>query len=279
MKSKQVLKLGIGLILVVALCFVSFKSFAHKRTFQQVTKDPNVVITIDKSTSEEDFKDIKKMLHENGITATFTNIERNDLNEVTGLKIKLNDNQSEAAEGNISSNIPIAPITFGRKDGLLFITTGNKQLGAFGLFNQNNMMPFGFDQDSLIGQNLQSFGNFNFDDFFNDSNSSIFFNGKNMTMDELKDALNKQMAASGMNLNSMSFFFGNEDNTEGKHHFVDDPNVKKVIVIDGKESDFKTLKKLEETHQIKVVDMLKPETAISLYGQKAKDGAIIVTTK
>jgi methionine-rich copper-binding protein CopC len=279
MKTKRVLKLGLSMVLIVALCFVSFKSFAHKTTKTQIAKDTNVIVTIDKTTTSDEFNDIKSMLKDNGVTATFTNIERNDLNEVTGLEIELKDDNNETATSRISSNMPIAQITFGRKDGLLFISQSQTENGALGFFNQPNMFPFNFENDSIVGQNFQSFGNFNFDDFFNDDNNSFSFNGKNITIDQLREQMKKQLQSNGLNSNGLSWFFDSDDNSNKTYNFIDDPKVNKLIVIDGKECDFKKLKSLEEQHKLKVVDMLKPETAISLYGDKAKDGAIIATTK
>ncbi|NQY04783.1 MAG: hypothetical protein HRT68_00930 [Flavobacteriaceae bacterium] len=62
-------------------------------------------------------------------------------------------------------------------------------------------------------------------------------------------------------------------------NFRDDPEIDRLIVIDGKTSDFMTLKKLEKEEKIESVDILKSSTAKSIYGAKAKDGAIIVITK
>lgn len=284
MKSKNVLKIGLGLVIVMAICTISFKGFAHKTTkvslTHKVDSKSNVIVTIDKSTTLKDFEDIKSLLNENGITATFSNIERNDLGELTGLKISLEDSTNNRAESEISSNIPIAQITFGRKDGLLFISQSNSEHGTLGFFNQPNMMPFGFSNDSLIGQNFNGFGNFNFDDFFNDDGNSFFFKGQNMTIDQIREQMKKQFESSGMNSNGMSWFFDSEsEDTPSKFNFKDDPNIDKLIIINGKESDFKTLRKLSDENKLEAIDDLKPKTAISLYGNKAKDGAIIATTK
>ncbi|MCB0436694.1 MAG: hypothetical protein KDD08_11630, partial [Mangrovimonas sp.] len=64
-----------------------------------------------------------------------------------------------------------------------------------------------------------------------------------------------------------------------QYSFIDDPDTNKLIIIDGKESDFETLNKLANEKKIVAVDALKPETAMSIYGSKAKDGALIVSTK
>jgi len=63
------------------------------------------------------------------------------------------------------------------------------------------------------------------------------------------------------------------------YNFINTPGVNKLIIIDGKESDFETLNNLAQNDQLEDVDNLKSATAISIYGQKAKDGAIIATTK
>ena len=283
MKSKNVLKIGLGFAIVIAICTVSFKSFAHKTPkvslTHKVDSKSNVIVTIDKSTTSKDFEDIKSMMKDNGITATFNHIERNDLGELTGLSIALEDDTNNKAASNISSNMPIAQITFGRKDGLLFISQSNSENGALGFFNQPNMMPFGSKNDSLVVKNFSGFGNFNFDDFFNDDDNSFFFNGQNMTIDQLREQMKKQFESSGMNLNGMSSFFDKESDSSNKFHFKDDPNIHKLIIIDGKESDFKMLSKLSNENKLEAIDDLKPKTAISLYGNKAKDGAIIATTK
>lgn len=82
------------------------------------------------------------------------------------------------------------------------------------------------------------------------------------------------------------FFFRGGD-SDGEHiferkteySFVDDPNIEKLIIIDGKEAKFEKLDKLAKDGKLDSVDFLKSKTAISIYGDKAKDGAIIATTK
>jgi TonB-dependent SusC/RagA subfamily outer membrane receptor len=56
--------------------------------------------------------------------------------------------------------------------------------------------------------------------------------------------------------------------------YVDEP----LIVIDGKIETEKSLKQIS-ADEIERFNVLKPASAILLYGQKAKNGAIIITTK
>lgn len=62
-------------------------------------------------------------------------------------------------------------------------------------------------------------------------------------------------------------------------HFVDDPDIEKLIIIDGQEADFEKLDALAKEDKLDAVEFLKSKTAMSIYGEKAKDGAIIATTK
>jgi len=297
MKTNNLLKIGIGLILIVGIGLISLKSFAHKG---KTSTDPvvqnevetgdtisnpenanaNVSVTIDSETTDDQIDDIVNLLKDNNITPTLTNIQRNDEGKIIGLKIGLEDANGNQTTSQTASNLPIPQIIFGRKDGLLYITQSNKDTGAFAFFNRPNMMPQ-FDNDSIFNQTWGGFGNFNFDDFFNDENGGSFFmNGKSMTLEELKEQM-KQNFSNQMGNQNFSWFFDDDNSgTKGqKFHFYDDPNTNKLIIIDGEESNFKTLDELAKSDQLKAVDDLKPETAISIYGNKGKDGAIIATTK
>lgn len=280
MKSKNALKLGLGLCAAIILGLVSLKSFAHKPTHPEfidkgINQESDVIVTIDKNTSETDFEDIKNMFKENGITANFSNIERNEANEITGLKIELKEGNNASAISNFSSSSPITQITFGRKNGSLFVSTQNGlNPNALGLSNMPNMQMFSFDNDSIPGMNLKNFGGFNLDDFFNSENGTFSFNGQNIDMDKLRKQLEEQFDS-----DAFSSLFNSEHGKPGQFQFIDDPNTNKLIIIDGKESNFETLDKLAKENKLKAVDHLKPKTAMSIYGEKAKDGAVIATTK
>ena len=292
MKTAKFIKLGLGVISVAIISFVSLKTFAHKPATSAVVKsevsiikntspDENTSITIDSNTSGSEFEDIQKLLKEQQITASFTQIERNDTGEIIGIKIELTDANGNQAVSQMSSNVPIPQIVFGKKDGTLYITRSSKEQGAMAFFNRPNMAPFSFNTDSLGLSGMSQFGNFNFDDFFNDEDHAFFLNGKTLNLDELREQMKKQMASSGFLGNNLSWFFDGHDNDAlpNKFIFKDDPNSNKLIVIDGEESDFQTLDHLSKSNNLKTVDHLQPDTAVSIYGKKAKDGAIIATTR
>ncbi|MEJ2114114.1 MAG: hypothetical protein P8X62_10650 [Flavobacteriaceae bacterium] len=278
MKTTGHFKIGLSVVLIAVLSLYSIKTFANKAQKSEQTNSDNISVTIDSKTTSENFTEIKEMLIEYGITVTFSNIERNDLGELTGLKIILEDQNGNQATRQMSSNQPISQIVFGRKDGLVFISPSNKENGAFAFFNQPNMMPFNFDRDSIFKQHFRSFGNLYFDDFFDDENDSFFFNGKSMNLNELREQMKKQFNDFNSESDDFSWFF-DSDGSKEKFKFYDNPKTNKLIIIDGEESNFKMLKELAEDDKLDTVDELKPKTAISIYGTKAKDGVIIATTK
>jgi len=297
MKTKNFLKIGIGLILVVCIGLLSLKGFAHKAKASEAViendintedtisnpkfENANVSVTIDSETTDDQIDDIVNLLKENNITPSLTNIQRNEDGKITGIKIVLEDGNGNQTTSQSSTNFPISQIIFGRKDGLLYITQSNSDRGAFAFFNRPNMSPFQFENDSIFNEPFAGFGNFNFDDFFNsDDQGSFFMNGKSMTLEELKEQM-MQHFGNQMGDQNFSWFFDDENapNSSQKFKFYDDPNTNKLIIIDGKESDFETLDELAKADKLKAVDNLKAETAISIYGNKAKDGAIIATTK
>jgi TonB-dependent SusC/RagA subfamily outer membrane receptor len=68
------------------------------------------------------------------------------------------------------------------------------------------------------------------------------------------------------------------------HVFVDTtkPNAKPLIVINGKEHPGMSVSDLDSSikpNQISSIDVLKDSAAVSLYGEQARDGVILIVTK
>ena len=307
MKTIGRFKLILGLFVVAIVGLISLNSFTtvntNKVTIQQ---NGSVNITIDSDTSEKELDDIKDMLKEHGITVKFSNIKRNNDNLITSIKIELKDENGNSAVSQTSSSHPIQTFSFGRKNGSLYVSQGKGGFGNFAFFGDD--MHFDFDHDSIFKHHFSKLDSLNFDHIFKfDEDGAFMFNGKSLDMDELKDKMNnmfiieededggkKRIIIKGGNGNH--FFFNDDEDHDllewhsdkdeqgnikkhQKFRFVDNPDTEKLIVIDGKESDFKTLDDLAKNDKLESVDVLKSKTAMSIYGKKAKDGAIIATTK
>ena len=276
MRTKQILKISLGLVLIVGLGFVSYQTFAHNQKTKITTTnrvvipeeptykepDADITMTMDSNASDDNLNEMTNVLKEQGIQVKFSNIERNEGGKITGLKIELSDDNNGKAVSQISSFRPISNISFGRKDGMLFITQdGNEMMKGFSFINGASPL---FTNDSIFEKQFGMLKKFNLQDFFNNPSGGIPFNGSEITFDELEKQMLEEMNAMG---------------NEKQYRFIDDPNTNKLIIIDGKESDFETLNELAESKRIVAVDALKPETAMSIYGDKAKDGALILSTK
>jgi len=161
-----------------------------------------------------------------------------------------------------------------------------------------------FNGDSIFGHRFQMLdslhGNtFSFD-FDDEDGNILLFNGNTFNMDDMMEDMqdmfkieedengDKRIIIKKGNGKGMNFFFEDDDSMtwhsdDGGHKtqkfkFYDDPNTEKLIIIDGKESTFDKLDALAKGDKLDTVDVLKAKTAVSIYGDKAKDGAIIATT-
>ena len=276
MRTMRILKLSLGLVLIVGLGLASYKTFAHSQktkipttnddnTLQETTlKEPgaDVTMTMDSNASKDNMDQMIHLLKEQNIAVKFSNVQRNDEGKITGIRIELSDESNGKAVSQIASFSPISNISFGRKEGRLFITQeGNEGTQGFSFIN--GASPF-FANDSIFDQQFGMLKKFNLQDFFNNPSAGMAFNGSTANFDELEKQMLEEMNALG---------------NSSQYSFIDDPDTNKLIIIDGKESDFETLNKLANEKKIVAVDALKPETAMSIYGSKAKDGALIVSTK
>jgi len=242
----------------------------------KIEQAENVTATINKETTDEQFDDLKTYLGKYGIIIEVGKISRNSKKEITGLNLKIRKGHQQSSY-NMHSNLPISDLELGYKDGDVFIGSVNNNI-AFGdlgslsnLFNSLNQE--GGSLDSLLSQEQfsLSFGSDDIQKFLNESSFDLnkiqeqffgqFFNSKDQSF------VKKHLNTPNSSLNIP------------KYNFFNSKNSNKLIIIDGKESNFEVLDVLAKADKLADVDNLKSSTAVSIYGEKAKDGAIIATTK
>ncbi|GAA4277606.1 hypothetical protein [Aquimarina mytili] len=265
----------IGLSILGMLSLTAFTENPNKPVIANPEQSDEITAVINKNTSEKELEDLKTFFAENGIELIIKKINYNDQNEITSLSLILKRGNSKSQYSS-SSNQPISEIELGYKDNSLYITNS----GIFDIAAWKNQSGFKYpkiDMDSIMKKH-----NFAFDYNFDEETDSLAFNG-HFNIQKFKDHIMKSFSFDE-DENGNFFFngqpmhsFGNP-NTQ-RFRFIDNPNIEKLIIIDGKESDFKTLDSLAKSNQLAEVDFLKPETAISIYGDKAKDGAIIAITE
>lgn len=279
--NTSILKNG---LLALALCTATITPVTANNTSIEAHKTigNEVSITIDKNTKDSEFKSIVKTLKTHNINAKFSNIKRNKNNEIIAIKIQLEDAKGNESNTSLSSDNPISTITLGAKNDSLYIMSSNSNSLSFnGTHSLSKHFNFSFDDDdNVMTINGKTF---NFDDIKEQlKNAFVFENdddGKRMILklnnfdfDEEHDETHENQEQEEKRV------WISKNNTQ-KFHFVDDPEIEKLIMIDGKKADFNKLDKLAKSNKLQSVDFLKPDTAMSIYGKKAKDGAIIATTK
>ncbi|GAA4271147.1 hypothetical protein U6A24_04560 [Aquimarina gracilis] len=258
---------------MAVLGMLSLSAFTSTSRTQKQSDE--ITAIINKNTTEKELEDLKTFFAENDIELVLKKIEYNENNEMTSLSIVLKKGNSKSQYSS-SSNTPISEIELGYKNGSLYITNS----GTFDIASFRNQHTFHFpkvDMDSIMKKHGFAF---NFD--FDEDTDSLIFKGQ-MNFKKLKDQMMKSFTFeedehgnfifNGQKLKSFKNF------PKHRFNFVDNPDIEKLIIIDGKEADFEMLDNLAKSDKLEEVDFLKPETAVSIYGDKAKDGAIIATTK
>lgn len=273
--NTSIVKKGMVAFGIAAFALAPMQNFATTATPAKtaITKEHEIKITIDKDTKDSEFEEITNTLKKHDIDASFSKIKRNKKGEITGIKIELEDKKGNSSATSFSSSEPINAITLGAKNDSLYITSANSNSFSFnGTHSLSKHFDFSFDDDK--NEMTINGKKFNFDEMKKKMKDAFIFE---------KDEDGKRMI---IKLHDFDFDFDDENqnvwidkSNEQKYHFVDDPEIEKHIVIDGKSASFKKLDQLAKANKLDKVDFLKPETATSIYGKKGKDGAIIATTK
>jgi bla regulator protein blaR1 len=228
-KSKKINQLKYALVIpIVALFLMGFnteeiyvekqnleKSNALETSKQIISEAYYTIIT--KDFTDEDFKRIIAEAQEKGIKLTFTNIKRNDKNEIISI---------DAAFTNENGS---------------------------GTFNLNGKEPI---KSFVYSQNDEGFG-------FGTAWETRFIVGKAMDEVTVVGYGDKTTSTSQIIVKGVS-------NANG---------TTPLIVIDGKEIPNKNLNEVIKQDDIYSIDVLKSENAKSLYGEKGKDGVIVITSK
>ncbi|MEW7292478.1 hypothetical protein [Aquimarina sp. 2304DJ70-9] len=261
----------LGMSILGMLSLTAFTEIPGEVSIVNPVQSDEITAIINKNTSEKELEDLQTFFAENGIELILKKVEYNDQNEITSLSLILKKGKSKSQYSS-SSNTPISQIELGYKNGSLYITNS----GMFDITAWTNQSGFKYpkiDMDSIMKKH-----NFAFDFDFDEHTDSLSFNIQKFK-DQIMSSFTFEESEDGnLIFNGQQLHPFHRKNNQ-KFNFVDNPEIEKLIIIDGKESDFKTLDNLAKSDQLAEVDFLKPETAISIYGNKAKDGAIIVTTK
>lgn len=311
-KSNKFMYLKFALIL--PLLFAFLLSFNTKVVAQQ-PKTSDIEVQIDeeveiitKDFSKPDLESLKGRLLPQGIEMKYKKLKYNASNEITGISLTVSNDKGNTAQLSQSSSVPINPISIrfdkmkgslalgninSSDDHNLFIhendddhaavirkkiiidTNGNKEVIVIGGDSENSWINEDVDvkvngnsiwvSDSEDSTHVKHIRVIELDE--DDSGeSSIFIKKGNKDADEVE-----------VLIHSNTDHVINEDHSTSI--FIQkDGDSKPLMFIDGEQIDDVDLKDMD-SDKIETIEVLKGKKAIEKYGEKAKDGVVIIKTK
>lgn len=151
--------------LVVALLFTTFFSFAQTSsksfTWNKKPSSDSVVMTWNKNTPEQEMKDDIKALAEHGVTIKYSNVKRNDKNEITAIDVSYEDKNGSKGSLSYKNNKPISTIKFFKQDDEVGFGNPSNSFGDIMAFSdlsgdREMFKQFDFNTDSIPSFNFYS---------------------------------------------------------------------------------------------------------------------------
>lgn len=268
--------------LILPLLFAFLFSFNTKVVAQHPkTSDTEVQIdeeveVITKDFSKSDLESLKGRLLPQGIEMKYKKLKYNASNEITGISLTVSNDKGNTAKLSQSSSSPINPISI-RFDNM----KGSLTLGNMNTSDDHNLFIHQNDEDhtAVIHKKIV------IDTNGNKEVIVIGGDGENSWINEDVDVK--------VNGNSI-WVSDSEDSTHVKHIRVieldeddsgessifikKDGDSKPLMFIDGEQIDDADLKDMD-SDKIETIEVLKGKKAIEKYGEKAKDGVVIIKTK
>ncbi len=310
-KSKKISAYKYALVVPILMLFVfNFNTeivaqISESPTQQTKTAQNVLKYVISKNTKDNQLESIKNSLAKNDVMVTFENLMRNERKEITGIKI-IYESKISKGQHFVSSENPIGDIEIAlnvNENNLMVGGVENKLSQSFDILekdgetklkeeeNEKNVVLRLKDDNSntdvvaVVGKDGQSHEV--------KSEKKIYMVKSDATKDsnQNEDALYIKKNKSDtiwIKKDVKNIVWTTEDGEEVKIITVEkgDDNFKissndnenPLIIFDGKEITKMELEVIAPEN-IENVDVLKGKKAIEKYGKKAKDGAIIITSK
>lgn len=274
------------------------------RTINNVSKKEVEVFIVTKNASDADLDQITSEAKAKGVTLKFKNVKRNADGEITAIKIEARGNDSNASY-NLNSDEPITPIkiSFGKKGKNISIGNANVK---------QKSVTYIIKDGSKVSK-VKGTGSSTENIFISDDDDGVYevegdsvlyitkgrnnFTKRIKTVDIIKNGDNDDTVEiivdnDGLNENEDIIIVKKDKpgktaykvKTVGKGKsnnkviIKTDDGTEPIYIIDGKEVKNKAFKTLDND-DIKSINVLKGDSAIKKYGDRAKNGVVEITTK
>ncbi len=313
-KSNNIMYLKLAIILPVMAIFVmNFNTelvAQTKKASTEVIEIEEEVMVIDKDFSKGDLEDLKADLLKQGIDLSYKKLKYNDAKEIIGIELVVSNNKGNKATLSQSGDDPINPISirFDPKSGSLAL--GNMSSmhekhvwvskdGHDGVHKEirkeiiidkdgkKEVIVIGGDgSEHLTHEDIEI-------DVMGDGNvwvsksgdSTVMKHVKVIQLDEDSDSEGpmKIMIKKGepgskeikVEVKTLS-----DDEGENEFFFISDgdDDEKPLIIMDGKEVPDGNMNDLDKD-KIETIEVLKGDKAVEKYGEKARNGVVIIKSK
>jgi hypothetical protein len=256
-----------------------------------------VSLIIDKSSTDKDLNNEKEFFKkEHNIKLTFKGIQRNSKGEITAIKIEVKAPKNNA-NYSTSSSTPINPIkiSYDKDKNSVSINSGkkisknhyaykiHKKTGKDGNYvfissddkknKKNNVWIYKTDEKGNKGEKSEKVI------VFKNGKKNIKVINDNVIIDDTDTEINTDDNGNVVIIKQTSDNDGAKtSHKKTKNFWISSDNKKPLFIIDGKESSKDELDKID-SETIKKVEVLKGKSAINKYGDKGKNGVILITTK
>lgn len=275
---------------------------------EEIHEDIQMTI-ITKDSKNIDLDNVKESFSKEGVTVKFKGIKRNDSKEITAIKIDVSSKQSNA-NFNTSSDSPIKPIkisfdneggnisignggmhhddgdmVFVSKDGNHKVHTSGKGHQNFvfvsndGKHDEHEVIEIKGDGDDIFVIKKDGKGNIFHESHDEDDDHDVYF------ISEDGDKKKVEVIVNGGDKNIWTTKEGNttieiikSDGDSDNMVFISGDDDASLFYIDGKEVSKDDFEKLD-SNSIEKMEVLKGDGAVKKYGDKAKGGVLLITTK
>ncbi|WP_431135705.1 M56 family metallopeptidase [Psychroserpens mesophilus] len=210
-----------------------------------------IEIHINKNTTNEDLKNIKKELKNEGISFKYSNVKRNSDGEITGINTEFKSDEN-SSNYNISGDDGIKPFRFKSSDGTFNVGTVNKNTLEYRIKNGPTKIQSANGTSKVIVIDE------------NNVKDTLYINTQTMKH-------NNSVFIQKQN----KFTFSTDD--KDSNIFINDTETP-LFIINGNKVD-KLLFENINSDKIQSVFVFKGEEAQKKYGDEGKNGVIIINTE
>jgi len=252
--SKNQWKYALLIPLLVAFVFAfNTKTIAQEiQVIEVVENQKNFIEIINKDSQKNDLELVKKRLKADGIEFMYSNLKFNSNNEIIKISIKVKNETSKVSGTWEQKNNAIPTIYVGENNGQLIASSSpQNEVKSHYAYKKHKSGDIKFLNNEELEKTNYVF---------------VTSDGETKTWTS-KDGKKEKIIVKEIhksNKNNALFFSSD--------------NEKPIVYVDGKLSDNDEFEKINP-NRIKSVSVLKDKTAIEKYGDKGKNGVILITTK